>query len=663
MQEMELNDSAVDVSSSLGYKLVPWMNWFQWNNVRTAIFSSSPSSVATALRRISAWQSRGCLPVAVDVTARIIEIQQKDPFFRGGASDGDNLISDEMLAMLYCMSIIRLVNGFVEPAHKKTGRSISDLAEAVGIPRTLVDIRHESSHRYLPALKLVRLASIKALEWLKANYWEPQRIAIPDPRKEIKSTLSRMILCLRSHHISRESPMKTKRKRARGAFLVPCYKLSHINESMLASKSQGSSKQWSKITKIAAQLYSLYPEEFTSLLLDFFPLQALDIPENMEIHSDDSECSIPKPPTNSFTDLKLIITTLSNKKPRLLLSMLKMVLEMIEQKESKSYENGALEKQIEINQTCHLRSLVPYLIRNLKALKNSGEYEDRFLAEKLKKLPLLGFLELDSLETMESMLVREEDSINQAAEKLVHIKLFLKKRYCTATRQESCNSDDRPSKWTVAKSWIPCPIATLPCFLSSAAIVPVLDLYEEEASANKFDAEGNNLESSCPEQVDKIVSDFESFGEEEEEDDDDEDEDDDSTKKFDQVLKDSEDAFSMEGRLLIDGVWKKETAWGGARRHLSPSPSLFCLNYTCWVWSTAPFWSDFSTLVAFVPPSHEEQNLGRRYMDLFSFHTVQPLMDLFLASISLVFVLGVFVVMTFILASVAFFRNFKSWPS
>ncbi|KAG0465249.1 hypothetical protein HPP92_019413, partial [Vanilla planifolia] len=388
---------------------------------------------------------------------------------------------------------------------------------------------------------------------------------------------------------------------ARGAFLVPSYKLSHINESMLASKSQGSSKQWSKITKIAAQLYSLYPEEFTSLLLDVFPLHALDIPENMEIYSDDSECSIPKPPTNSFTDLKLIITTLSNKKPRLLLSMLKMVLEMIEQKESKSYENGALEKQIEINQTCHLRSLVPYLIRNLKALKNSGRIvlveehqdvaterstpkivitnllrkcltlltpgdkhllksvlllgeisEDRFLAEKLKKLPLLGFLELDSLETMESMLVREEDSINQAAEKLVHIKLFLKKRYCTATRQESCNSDDRPSKWTVAKSWIPCPIGTLPCFLSSAAIVPVLDLYEEEASANKFDTEGHNLESSCPEQVDKIVSDFESFGKEEEEE-----EDDDSTKKFDQVLKDSEDAFSMEGRLLIDGVWKK----------------------------------------------------------------------------------------------------------
>ena len=32
--------------------------------------------------QISAWRSRGCLPVAIEVTASIIEIQQKDPHFR-----------------------------------------------------------------------------------------------------------------------------------------------------------------------------------------------------------------------------------------------------------------------------------------------------------------------------------------------------------------------------------------------------------------------------------------------------------------------------------------------------------------------------------------------------------------------------------------------------
>jgi len=42
----------------------------------------------------------------------------------------------------FFFSTARLVNGFVENQHKKTGRSISELAEAVGIPRVLVDIRH-----------------------------------------------------------------------------------------------------------------------------------------------------------------------------------------------------------------------------------------------------------------------------------------------------------------------------------------------------------------------------------------------------------------------------------------------------------------------------------------------------------------------------------------
>jgi len=32
--------------------------------------------------QIEAWRSRGCLPVVIEVTASIIEIQQKDPHFR-----------------------------------------------------------------------------------------------------------------------------------------------------------------------------------------------------------------------------------------------------------------------------------------------------------------------------------------------------------------------------------------------------------------------------------------------------------------------------------------------------------------------------------------------------------------------------------------------------
>ncbi|KAL8120341.1 hypothetical protein AgCh_017497 [Apium graveolens] len=54
---------------------------------------------------VSTWRSRGCIHVVVEVTASIIEIHQKDHFFRDDVSE--NLLhSEEMLAMLYSMSII-----------------------------------------------------------------------------------------------------------------------------------------------------------------------------------------------------------------------------------------------------------------------------------------------------------------------------------------------------------------------------------------------------------------------------------------------------------------------------------------------------------------------------------------------------------------------------
>nr|XP_023901120.1 uncharacterized protein LOC112012976 [Quercus suber] len=104
-------------SSSYSHKLVPWLSWDEWLFVKDCLFSNSPDSVATAFRRISAWRSRGCLPVAIEVTASIIEIQQKDPHFRENQSNGasDNFrvdqtsyvqLSEDMLAMLYCMAII-----------------------------------------------------------------------------------------------------------------------------------------------------------------------------------------------------------------------------------------------------------------------------------------------------------------------------------------------------------------------------------------------------------------------------------------------------------------------------------------------------------------------------------------------------------------------------
>ncbi|ONI16980.1 hypothetical protein PRUPE_3G132200 [Prunus persica] len=304
-------------SSSYSYKLVPWLSWDEWLFVDESLFSNSPNSVASALRRISAWRSRGCLPVVVELTSSIIEIQQKDPHFRGDQSS-DASLSDEMLAMLYCMAIMRLVNGVVEKTRKKTEVSIAVAADAIGIPRTLIDIRHEGSHRELPALEVVRSASVKALDWLKYYYWEPQKKAIPfhgnetaGIKTEIMSKFHEFAFCLRVKNTPHLRSSKIKEKR-------------------------GSKKDLTKILKSLVGLYSAFSSEVVSVLLEFL-LKAINSSDSSELPVNTQN----SPSLQiSLNEWKLVITKFSNKEPELLLALLNAVLDMIENQEAVIYETG-----------------------------------------------------------------------------------------------------------------------------------------------------------------------------------------------------------------------------------------------------------------------------------------------------------------------------------
>ncbi|KAK8944267.1 hypothetical protein KSP39_PZI008564 [Platanthera zijinensis] len=603
---MESIYSQGNISSSLIDNAVPWVNWSEWNYLRRSIFSSSPKLISSALHKISCWVSRDCQLNLVELTAIIIEIHQKDPFFRGDTPFGDAVIPEKMLNMLYCMFIMRLVNDFVEPEHKTTGRSISDIAEALGIPRTFVDIRHESSHRSLPSLKLVRPASAKALEWLKANYWEPQRIASCDPRKVIKSRLRQMILCLKARQVSLLSSVKNKTKHPRRAsLLMPCRKL-----SQLASKSDGSKAHISKLIRIAVHLYSVHPSDFVSVLLEFFLAQASVNSDHIDLEgSDDSECSLLKPISGSLIGLKMVITKLSLKTPRLLLSMLKAVIEMIEEKDSRNFENGGNDflyslNQAEVNQVCHLRWLVLYLIRNLKALKESGQIElfqenqictthkmatakvcltgllhkclslfdpgdkymlksalllaemneNKLLTEKLKKLPMLAFLDqnqihCDDIKYNENMLLKEEDAVEKAAERLDLIKFRLGKH--KNSEPSNSVSGAATNLWRPTKSWGLCPIGMLLCSFSSAAFSPIFYVMEDEKEADKSEPSGENVEDvHSADTREMVCDDVEFLGDEN------------AAKKLKQMPETEGSAelgrpFLMEGRLLIGGLWKK----------------------------------------------------------------------------------------------------------
>lgn len=344
-EDKEMSSSS---SSSNGYKLVPWLSWDEWDFVRESLFSSSSDKVASALRRISTWRSRGCLPVVIDVTASIIEIQQKDPYYRSRDNEyqaANVLDSDQLLAMLYCMAIMRLVNCVVEKTRRKTEASIAEAANAIGIPRKLIDVRHEGSHRDLPALQVVRDCSDKALDWLQAYYWEPQKNQIPlqrdgavDIRREIKSKLQELAFCLKMKQNPQLGPSLMKGKRGKH-YEGLCGRnkfISVMTGKLPSSKSGGSNKKWTKCLKNLVKLYSTLSSEIVSVLLEFL-LNAFDDSSNLEFPNDSH---VVKNVQTSLDDWKPVITKFSNKEPELLLSLLKAVLHMIENEEAKKYETG-----------------------------------------------------------------------------------------------------------------------------------------------------------------------------------------------------------------------------------------------------------------------------------------------------------------------------------
>ncbi|KAK4607452.1 hypothetical protein RGQ29_001335 [Quercus rubra] len=617
----EAPSSPSSSSSSYSHKLVPWLSWDEWLFVKDSLFSNSPDSVATAFRRISAWRSRGCLPVAIEVTASIIEIQQKDPHFRENQSNGasDNFrvdqtsyvpLSEDMLAMLYCMAIIRLVNGVVEKTRKKTEVSLAVAADAIGIPRMLIDIRHEGSHRELPALQIVRSASLKALDWLISYYWEPQKKAIPfqgsstaSIRKEIKFKIRELASCLQVDQSPLPDPSVVKGKRSRHSEL-PCGRnkfFSLVAGKHQSSKSGGSKKQVTKNLKVLVWLYSSFSSEFASMLLEFL-LKAKISSDMVELPEDSQLGPIIH---TMLDDWKLVITKLSNKEPELLLTLLKAVLDRIETQEATKYETGgknltSSDYRSVICQIEHLSSLFAWLVERLKELKPrhkdstakiktysreakiskkillellhkcllvsaSGNKHlmdsavflaqlmgDRSLMEKLNKLSLnlsnMDFTE-EEIPSMTNLLTRQEQSISQAAKKLELVKLCrMKSKVVEATGGDIGNS----KRWVVSRSWNPCPIGMLPHTLGMSSLLPVLERKDDRVKVPEVsEQKEENWELNRCSGKREASSDIQQI-------------DNSSVKKRREKMEvcesDTVDALPFEGvkgHLMIGGIWKE----------------------------------------------------------------------------------------------------------
>ncbi|CAJ1975194.1 unnamed protein product [Sphenostylis stenocarpa] len=404
--------------------------------------------------QVSTLRSRGSMPVFIEVTASIIEIQLQDSYFRQDQMN-EASHSEEMLAMLYCMAVMRLVNVAVEKTRKKEVTSIAVAADAIGILRMLIDIQHEGSHRELPTLKIVRSASVKALDWLKSYYWEPQSKAIPfqgegitKVKKEIKSKIRELAVFLKFN--------------------------GNVHQT---SRPGGSKKQITKILKYVLRLYSSFSSEIVSMLLEYL-LKALSSSE-LEENADDA--SIGLTTENVLADWKLILLKLCNKEPELLLNLLKEVLDMIESQEDMKHEEDNPNMGISQSRTKFwLSSLFAWLVGILSKVPSAAAHMPKgVLLELLRRCLLIS--QLFNKQPVDSALqiteLMDDISLMQKVQKFSYVSFT----------------------WTLEKSWNPCPIGMLPRAVGSSGCLPVLDIFDNEKQ--------NQVSSGCLPVVD--ITDYE----------------------------------------------------------------------------------------------------------------------------------------------------------
>lgn len=139
------------------------------------LWNGKVSNLQWAMGKLRGWQNRQRVPVCVVSTAALMQHAIDDR----AASLATKPHKEEMLRMTGSMAVIRLVNGLVDvSAGRSAFRSVAVVAERLGIPRSAVDLRHESTHQVLPTLASIRIVRDELLIWLQHRYWHAQYDAL-----------------------------------------------------------------------------------------------------------------------------------------------------------------------------------------------------------------------------------------------------------------------------------------------------------------------------------------------------------------------------------------------------------------------------------------------------------------------------------------------------
>ena len=133
--------------------------------------------LTSAIDQVSIWRNRiDRIPHVIDTTCSLSELLLQD--VNRSTEPDETTASITSLRLAYAATIIRGVNGIadalVQNRSMESGmsNSVSYLCSLLGLPSWIVDLRHDASHKELPTLVVLRLASKTLLEFLLDRYWE-----------------------------------------------------------------------------------------------------------------------------------------------------------------------------------------------------------------------------------------------------------------------------------------------------------------------------------------------------------------------------------------------------------------------------------------------------------------------------------------------------------
>ncbi|KAG6857599.1 hypothetical protein H0H87_010167 [Tephrocybe sp. NHM501043] len=148
---------------------VPWASLSELEQICAWVYTDENDLDAKvlAINRLSAWRATTTLPHALESALSILAVILQDKSQSVPAS----LLS---IRQSYSTALIRLVNGLVDPLQLGAyARSIASIANQLGLPSWLVELRHAATHEDLPSIDLLREAARESMAWLLHNYFLP----------------------------------------------------------------------------------------------------------------------------------------------------------------------------------------------------------------------------------------------------------------------------------------------------------------------------------------------------------------------------------------------------------------------------------------------------------------------------------------------------------